>query len=726
MISNARLRDQFRPLLRLVTSSLKRWDWLIYLAVCGASILAISSIFYSSLRLQTLYSLLWNDPAQFDAVAQQNLYGDWSAPLDDVFIHFDFARSTARGYPFQWLEGQGYSSGGTSLLYPFVLALGYWLGFRSLSLVVWAGIVACVSVLVALMGSARLFGGLPAWTKYLAPPFLLCTGVLDWTLFSGMEVALFLGLWGVALVAWDDLYRSTNEAELRPLSLALGVSCLLLVATRPEAVPTVMIFSLSAAGAVFKRFSRRRAIETLLMSAVPGALLVIAQAVANRILTGDFTAAGALAKLELHHPYLSSQAVWEQWKFHVRYQFDRVTDYHLSTAPHVGWIVWLLAALGLVFGRTRRYSLVLWGSAVAWVLVVALNGQVRWQNERYSMPALAWLLLAAALGFAGAVTHEYRVRSLRLGASLAGAGAFACFVWFQTPRFRDQVWFFGRASRNILDQHVRAGRVLGQLVKPTPKRILLSDAGAIPYAADLPALDLIGLGGYAHLPFARATRLGAPAGLELIERLAPGDRPDVFALYPSWWHTFPLWFGRRIDEVPVRGNVICGGASKVLYRADFSAMNHSSLPFSAAARRELVGALDLGDVIDEAAHDFQLQHGLGHVTMKLLADPNDPRLDLWDAGRFLAPPDELDFKLEGLRPTQPGTLLFRVAPEQAATFEVLVDGKPLGKVALEARDTWQEVPLAIPGADHGMPLRVRLRSLVGGFALYHVWLTQPR
>src|SRR5690606_25442277 len=96
--------------------------------------------------------------------------GKWSAPLDDVFIHFDFARATARGYPFQWSEGNGYSSGGTSLLYPFVLALGYYVGFRGLDLMIWAGMVACATVLATLLGARRLFGSLPAWTSYLAPP----------------------------------------------------------------------------------------------------------------------------------------------------------------------------------------------------------------------------------------------------------------------------------------------------------------------------------------------------------------------------------------------------------------------------------------------------------------------------------------------------------------------------------------------------------------------------
>src|SRR5260370_15081450 len=70
--------------------------------------------------------------------------GEWSAPLDDVFIHFDYARSTARGYPFEWSPGNGYSSGNTSLLYPFVLALGYLTGIRGPFLMVWADIPACV------------------------------------------------------------------------------------------------------------------------------------------------------------------------------------------------------------------------------------------------------------------------------------------------------------------------------------------------------------------------------------------------------------------------------------------------------------------------------------------------------------------------------------------------------------------------------------------------------
>lgn len=724
--SSTRLRDRLDRTWPLVTSWLKRWDWLIYIAVSGAFILGFSSLFYSSLRLQTLYAYLWHDPKKFDVVAQTGAYGEWSAPLDDVFIHFDFARSTARGYPFQWLDGNGYSSGGTSLFYPFVLAFGYWLGFRSLDLMVWAGVVACVSVLGLLMATRRLFASLPTWTSYLGPPLLLCTGVLDWTLFSGMEVALFLGLWGWCLVAWDDLYRCDDANKLFRGALNLGVACLLLVATRPEAAPTVAIFSISAAWAIARRFGRRKALVTLTLAASPGALLVVAQALVNRALTGDFTAAGALAKLEAYHPYLTAAEVREKWWFHVQYQFFRVTDYHLSSLPVVGWVLWVLAGLSLVYRSTRRHGLLLWGSAVAWVVVVALNGQVRWQNERYTMPALAWLLLAAGLGLGASLTRVHRKRWQSTTSRVAIVAALATFIYFQIPRFKDQVWFFGRASRNILDQHVTAGRVLRYAVKPTPHRILLSDAGAIPYAADLPAVDLIGLGGYHRLPFARATRLGAPGGLELIERLPAEQRPDVFALYPSWWPTFPLWFGQRLDEVSVRGNVICGGQSKVLYRADFSAMDRSGKPFLVPPASTLVDHVDVADVLSEKEHAFRMtREATGHLTMKLLADPNDAKRDLWDAGRLMAPGANAKFEISVPHPNRSITLLFRVAPAEPASFEVYSGARSLGTVDLRAADNWQEVPLTVPSGHLQTRAPLEIVPRVSGFALYHIWVVQP-
>ncbi len=706
-----------------------RAEPVIYALFAAACTLAVALCFYSYMRLQTYY-------AQLDAghlAAQMGHAGPWSAPLDDVFIHFDFARSTARGYPFQWSEGNGYSSGGTSLLYPFVLAFGYWAGFRQLALMLWAGVVACVCVFALLLASRRMFAGLPRWTSYLAPPALLCVGALDWTLLSGMEVALFLALWGGALIAWDDIITSQVPLVQRRFwleGLILGLWGAALVATRPEGAVAVAVLGLGATFAVLRRQGRTTAFVVLLTSALPGVLVLVAQAVANRVLTGDASAAGSLVKLEMNHPYMTAHQVWDAWLFHAKYQILRATNYHFSDVPGYGWIAWGLAAVALFPRTTRRYAIVLWSSAALWVLLVALNGQVRWQNERYTMPAVAWLLLAAGLGVAVLLTHTWGLG--RRGKLLRGIGivtalaAVTLFIYHQEKRFRDQVWFFGRASRNVLEQHIRTGLVLDQL-KPRPHRVLVSDAGAIPYASDLPALDLIGLGGYHKLPFARATREGVGAAVELIEHMPPAQRPDVIATYPSWWGNFVLWFGDRIGEVPVRGNVICGGAAQVLYRPDWSSLEGSGKPWKLAPGERVVDELDVADILSEKQHGYAMsKKDVGFVSMKMLPDPRAPRKPLWDAGRLIGSDLTQSFSLRDLAAKHPLRLLFRVAPAEPAAFAVEVDGQRVGVVQLLPRDGWQQPSLTVPADRVQRTLRVRLVPVKGQYILYHLWAVQRR
>lgn len=695
----------------------------LYALFAGALTLWVACLFYGSMRQQILYT-------SGQPLASPT---DWSGPLDDVFIHFDFARASARGHPFEWSEGNGYSSGGTSLLYPFVLSLGYLVGFRKLSLMVWAGMVACVSTYALLFAARRLFRDLPVYTSYLAPPALLGIGVLAWSLFSGMEVAFFLAVWGAALIAWDDLVRGLpGSAPSRPWLGAglLGFWCAVLVATRPEALVIVGVFALFAGLGVRKSLGLRRALGVSAVAAVPALALIALQALANRLLTGDGTAAGALVKLELHHPHLSALEAWNAWKFHVEYQVRRVAEYHLSGVFGVGYVPFALGLVALLPRSTRRYAALLWTMAVLWVLVVALNGQVRWQNERYTMPALAWVLLAAALGVGALVGQSFalgrRGLALRVGATVAVLGAVGLFGFQHRPKFRDQVWFFGRASRNIRDQHIRTGRLLRDILPAPPKRVLLGDAGAIPYAADLPALDIIGLGGMRGLPFARATRQGVGAALELIEHMPPAERPDIMAIYPSWWGVLPLWFGQELGEVPVTGNVICGGASKVLYRPDWSPLEGSGKPVSVSPHDEVVDELDFADVLSERAHRYRPSAGTPHIELKRLVHPKEPHRDLFDAGRLLTQGQHASFELSAPRPGRPARLVVRLAPAKAATVAFDVAGKRAGELAFEHADGWLELALELPEGLGGERVPVVLHASKGEHSLHHLWLVQPR
>ncbi|MCW5831161.1 MAG: hypothetical protein KIS78_01730 [Labilithrix sp.] len=93
--------------------------------------------------------------------------------------------------------------------------------------------------------------------------------------------------------------------------------------------------------------------------------------------------------------------------------------YLSKTAWWAGVVPLVLAVLPLCFARTRRIAIVLWAQIVGWVLFVALNGQVRWQNERYVMPAVAWMLVLAALGVSVAL-RERAAPAGRLSARRSG------------------------------------------------------------------------------------------------------------------------------------------------------------------------------------------------------------------------------------------------------------------------------------------------------------------
>jgi hypothetical protein len=543
---------------------------------------------------------------------------------------------------------------------------------------VWAGIVAALSVFGLLWASGRLFRKLPSWTAFLSVPALFSIGALCWSLWSGMEVAFFLGIWALATAIAIDL--ADDRLPVRRGSVLLGVAGVLVVLTRPEGATSLAALGVFAAIAIGRRRSVLSAIASLARSGLPAACALGLQALANKLLTGETAANGALVKLALYNPYMTPAEKLADWRFNVDYAIDRLTLHHFGELPrwswaparlgdlaHWGYLPVFFALVPLFDKRSRAIALVLWASVISWVLVVALNGQVRWQNERYLMPAVAWLLLLAALGIAVLVAPALDAWRRR-PRQLAGAGVTVALLlgfWKgERIQYKDQVWFFARASRNIRDQHTTVGMLLRRF-DPLPKRLLVGDAGALIYASDLPGFDLIGLGGYKKLPLARAGTHGLAATLELMERVPPADRPDVMAIYPTWWPSLPRWFGSPLFSVPVAGNVICGGAEKVVYRADWRLLGTGDRPRTLAPGDRIVDDIDVGDLVSEEEHSYVFPHPQGgYAEMRVLTDPREEDRDLWDAGRRIPLDRPETFRLPHASPGVPLRLTVRTVVDR--------------------------------------------------------------
>jgi hypothetical protein len=655
----------------------------------------------------------------------------WSAPLDDTFIHFDFARSFAHGRPFEWTLGGGYSSGATSWLYAAVLALGILFGYDGLDLGRFADVVATVSVFAFLWAGRTLFHGLPRYASYLLAPAILASGVLGWSLWSGMELGLFLALWGGCAYYFVRLREAETQETYRLARRALGWFGLLLVLTRPEALYCVGVFALFGVS-LGRDKTTRPALREMAVILAPALGFTVLRALVNRVLTGSFADAGALVKLENLNPFHEPREIALRWLSHVGFQLSRITVYHTTDDANWGFQIWVLAALGFVPKRTRVMTALLWMTALGWILIVAQNEYVRYQNDRYTMPAVAWLLAAAALGVSGVIDMSLPRRDTTTPQSslfnvVPVVALAVSFAVHQLPRIEHQKWHFGRACRNIAEQQIRVGQLLGAGHFGNPHRVLVGDAGAIPFFSEIPALDAIGLGGTHGLPFSRAVRLGVGATVELIEHLEPSDRPDLLAIYPSWWGLLPVWFGRPKEEIRIEGNVICGAPNKVVYQADWHGLDDSPYPTMKNPQQRLVDELDFADVVSEVAHGYELsEKHAGYVVMKLLPNPEQSHHDLFDAGRLVFSHTLTRFTLSGFLPGHPVELTFRAAPTDVTRFAVRIDGHDVGSIELLSGNGWQEPKLQIPPRYVRDTMRVEIRPQGTENILYHLWATTPR
>ena len=129
------------------------------------------------------------------------------APLDDAYITYQYARQIARGYPYQYNDGDPPTTGMTSPLFGFLLAGAYRLGLGDDLMPAFAvGLgVAWLSASAWLTYSlASRWLGEKACTLWplLTALLVVLTGAVQWGCFNGMETGFFAVLSLAALNAF--------------------------------------------------------------------------------------------------------------------------------------------------------------------------------------------------------------------------------------------------------------------------------------------------------------------------------------------------------------------------------------------------------------------------------------------------------------------------------------------------------------------------------------------
>ncbi|NJP04949.1 MAG: hypothetical protein HC837_04640 [Chloroflexaceae bacterium] len=456
----------------LVLSLLALWQWLPFPAQETVPRLW-------GLPMRPLLWLLATFIALWLVLSHQML-GHWV--IDDAFISFRYAYNLVRGDGLVFNPGEAVE-GYTNFLWTVLIAGAMALGGDPVTVAaVLTMLLAVAIVILTARLAAELVGPLWAW---LAPLPLLISGpfLLYTTRGSGMETALFTMLVLASLLALVHNFW-----------MLAGWLVALTTMTRPDGILLVVV------GGLYALAHMPRA--SLLQ---PYRLLHPRHSAAMRY---------SLTFFALYLPYF----LW-RWSYYgyllpntfyakvggTQEQFARGLGYLWESS--VNDLLLPLALLGLLLGcwawlgicpGTRWPIVVLLASSIGLVsfYIVGVGGD--WMPEaRFLVPVFPLMPILAVWALAGLMQHSARWLPLTAGVGIV-------LVLLLLPRLPETT---SHTTSPIWTQNyaVRRQREVGRWMREhTPPDALMATAvaGAIPYYADRPTLDILGLTDehIAHLP----------------------------------------------------------------------------------------------------------------------------------------------------------------------------------------------------------------------------------
>ena len=396
-----------------------------------------------------------------------------------------------------------------------------------------------------------------------------------------MEVALFVALLLRAFVLADRLTRAAPDVRAAK-QWRLGLVGVALVWTRPEAVVVVAVLAVLAA-----RHARSQSpLAALLRVASPGAFATLSLAALNWIETRDFASAGARLKLVSSNPYSSDLDRAREVLLNALHFEWKVIEGGAVATPRFVWVLFVLALAPLASRRTREIGAAILASCLSWTALVSFNGAARFQGFRYYAPAVVMLLVAIALG----LSILPRVLAFVVGVFVA------CSAAWRAPRqiriFRGREREHPRSTNRRRQKAPRAG---SSRFARAPRRrrrhsVFFGARRHRRARARWVRAEAVHARG--------AERRSVDARAHPTRRAGASARHSL-ALYPNWFPVITSRFGHEIDRVTIDHNVICGGPTKIIATADWTALDGDEPP------KTSLDELDVADVDSEGAHDYE-------------------------------------------------------------------------------------------------------------------------
>ncbi|HEY4057554.1 MAG TPA: hypothetical protein VGM39_13140 [Kofleriaceae bacterium] len=607
------------------------------------------------------------------AATARHAAGAMGLPLDDSYIYLQFAR-----HPFVYTRG--FSSGSTSALLPIALAPLRWFG-------VWGAFVLCLSLFTAVVIGVsvlakKIAGG--ACSSIVAVAIVLGVPAFAWTALSGMDVALT-----AALLVATACVLAVDPME-RPSRRAIAVLALTGLA-RPEAA-VIALFACVASAVT------RRQWRWLLPLIAP--LLWFAL---NRVMTGHWSPAAAIAKAQWQQPGFAWTAWWSDLLKNTHACVEGIWWDASSPLPQprVCALLYIIGIARITMWARREKRIGVVGVILGAPLVfagatLAATGMWTLHHYRYLMPALP--MIAVPIGVAIAPVARWpRSTWASIGAAVVCVAAIARIAG---PRHRVHALTYAQGVADTNAQVVKLGRYAEHL----PGAVLLvHDAGALAYYSRVPIVDMLGL---VTEGMARVANNGPGARFEWLESLPAEQRPTHLAYYRSWLGTDDFFGPTVLDGyLPYKfaSERVAGEEPMTLALINWDHVGTGERPLVASG--DLIDRVDVADLASEDAHAWSGALGVrawADLSSRWSLVAHDARMII-DGGRTIRGGRE-SFTI-ARRAGQAAQLVVRtggqpvVANERvdATELHVSVDGHDVGTLALPApTGSFVEVALTLP------------------------------
>ncbi|MBU0703074.1 MAG: hypothetical protein KKC18_04335 [Chloroflexi bacterium] len=489
----------------------------------------------------------------FALTAQRFTDGQGGVPLDDAWIHFQFARNLARGDGLSFNPGQP-TSGSTAPLWTLLLAGVYFLGG---DFPVAGQLLSAICFLATLAATYALGKQLTGnhWAGWLAGAVVALNGRMVWAGLSALETCLFATL---SLLAITAHLRDRNTGHYRLRTAALfGLAAL----SRPEGY---LLFALAMADHVWSSGSRntqRRSHFTFHVSRFT-------------FYVSRFTFYAPLLFFAIVLPYLIFSLRTSGHLLPNTYHAKAIVDFSLDLDFLSLWARYLILdnplllpfyvlGVGMLFRRTSLLSL--WSAGLP--LIYALLHAMLYQHGRYLMPLIPCNAVIGVVGLLEA--RKLAIRRGRAGETgflrkkLVSTLSILLILVGTGWRLPTMANLYARNVDNINRMHVALGRWVAENTPPDAI-LALNDIGAITYVSERPVVDLAGLITPEIVPLLRSPDRDA-----LLADFMAARGVQYVIIFPNW---FPGLAARddvleEVHRVTLEHNTIAGGETMVVYRA---------------------------------------------------------------------------------------------------------------------------------------------------------------